>query len=513
MENERNESQLPQEENWLENLLAKPAAAEEIGADEQAVSSAGLTHPNDLELEQIMAEILQENEEEKEVAAPQPKEAVLPAASDATQQFTPPQEEKLEVAPAEPVQPPVDKPAPENAPDVSDVPVRKGRPKPKKEYGLLGIPHILSTAIWLVLIVFIGMSLGRMLWVCCADVMAFNKESVQATITITADDNIDTISEKLGDAGLVRYPELFKLFATITGKAEKISAGTFTLHSNLDYNAMINNMGSLSPTREVVTIMFPEGYTCAQIFQLLEKKGVCSVAELEEYAANGTLDDYWFLEGVKRGDKYCLEGYLFPDTYKFYTNDEPRRVLEKFLDTFDYRFTDFLKNKLEPLNKMIASTLSSRGYSQSYINEHKITIREVVIIASMIEKETANPDESYTISSVIYNRLTNPGNYPHLNIDATLIYALGGNIDPETGESKPLTSEDLKMDHPYNTYVNTGLIPGPISNPGRNSLDAALDPTKTSYYFYVYNPKTREHLFAKTKKDHDNNVKYVNSLS
>ena len=130
----------------------------------------------------------------------------------------------------------------------------------------------------------------------------------------------------------------------------------------------------------------------------------------------------------------------------------------------------------------------------------------------MIEKETANDEESYTISSVIYNRLTNPGNYPFLNIDATLIYALNGNIDPVTGERKPLTEADLLMEHPYNTYNNKGLPPGPISNPGRNSLDAALDPIETSYYYYVYNPHTAQHMFARTEAGHEDNIDYINSL-
>jgi UPF0755 protein len=130
----------------------------------------------------------------------------------------------------------------------------------------------------------------------------------------------------------------------------------------------------------------------------------------------------------------------------------------------------------------------------------------------MIEKETSDNAESYEISSVIYNRLTNPANYPYLNIDATLIYALGGNIDPETGKTKPLTYDDLLMEHPYNTYKVKGLIPGPISNPGSNSLNAALDPSVTDYYFYVYNPNTSQHMFAKTPAEHDKNVNYVRSL-
>jgi UPF0755 protein len=445
----------------------------------------------------------------KSASEPEKAEAQEPVAQDApTQQFTPPQEE----TPANTEVPQSPMPAQDAEPQPKSAHIRMGRPKNKQGYGLMGIPHILATLIWLLIIVTVGVSLGRMLWVCCADLMAFDKEDKKVVITVTEEDDINTISDKLGKAGLIRYPELFKLFAQVTGKDDNISAGTFTLNSLFDYNAMINAMGSHSPSREVVSIMFPEGYNCEQIFNLLASKGVCSVEELEEYAANGKLDDYWFLEGVERGSKYCLEGYLFPDTYTFYTNDDPERVLEKFLDAFDNRFTDLMKSKLEPLNQHLASVLSSRGYGKDYIEENKITIREIVIIASMIEKETSGDDESYTISSVIYNRLTNPSNYPHLNIDATLIYALGGNIDPETGKTKPLTQDDLKMDHPYNTYVNTGLIPGPISNPGRNSIDAALDPADTRYYFYVFNPKSGEHMFAKTSAEHEKNVNYVDSL-
>ena len=90
--------------------------------------------------------------------------------------------------------------------------------------------------------------------------------------------------------------------------------------------------------------------------------------------------------------------------------------------------------------------------------------------------------------------------------------ALGGNIDPETGLTKPLTTEDLRMDHPYNTYTEPGLPPGPISNPGRNSLDAALSPNDTSYYFYVYNPHSGKHMYAKTQREQDEHIRYINSL-
>ena len=516
MDNERND--IPQSEDWLDDVLGAPNPESALGPDESAVASAGLIHPDDMELEMIVAEHkdaelteqieaaiameidrMDAAEEAGEDPASVMSEDPFPEIPhDATQFFTPGDlddspvsEDVMEVITD-------DEPCEE---EPEEEPERKGRPKRKKGYGLLGIPHILSTAIWLILIVVIGVSLGRTLWLCCSDLMAFGKADKVATITISDDDTIDTISQSLADQGLIRYPGLFKQFAELTGKAENISTGTFTLNSRLDYNAMINGMSAYGSTRKEVNVMFPEGYTCAQIFQLLEENEVCTVEELEEYAANGDLDDYWFLEGVKRGDKYCLEGYLFPDTYTFYTNDDPGRVLEKFLNAFDARFTDIMRERLVDIRDTHAQRLAKEGYGQDYIDEHQITIREIVIIASLIEKESAGGEESYDVSSVIYNRLTDSSYPPYLNIDAAVIYGLGGNVDPVTGEVKPLTNADKEKDTPYNTYLHTGLTPGPISNPGQESLNAALTPNDTKYYYYALNPATGKHEFFRDADD------------
>ena len=502
---------LPEEENWVDEILGTPEVRDEIGADEQAVHSAGLIHPDDMELEMILAEHRDESSEEE---LPQEElyyqEEVLDQEDLPEENFDEPvffhPETSLDETEAETEEDPaaetdyIEEVMTEE--DQLDPPPRKTRPKRKKGYGFLGIPHILATGVWLALILVIGISLGRVLWLCTADLMAFGKEPQQVVFTITDDDTIETISQRLAEKGLVRYPGLFKTFAELTGKDENISVGTFTLNSRLDYNAMINGMTKYASDRQEITVMFPEGYTCAQIFQLLEENNVCTVAELEEYAANGELDEYWFLEGIERGDKYCLEGYLFPDTYNFYTNDEPERVLEKFLDAFDARFTDIMKERLEQIGTDFARWLANEGFDQEYINNHPITIREVVIIASMIEKESSGGEESYNVSSVIYNRLTDSSQPPYLNIDAAVIYGLGGKIDPETGESIPLTQTDLETDTPYNTYLNAGLTPGPISNPGQESLNAAVMPNDTDYYYYALDPSTGEHHFSKTYSEH-----------
>lgn len=534
MDNQNNNNSLsPENQEWLDNLLSNPASKPEIEADEQAVYAAGLTHPNDLELEKILSE----NWDDVETPAAEvpsdpvseptivlnPVDAATPADANSTAEEpvanTPVEEEPVLTEPVElsvPESEAVAIPQPEETPvaplsedkmvstpepeePASATPKkainyrkRQWKRRSKRGYGLLGIPHLISTAIWLALIFFIGISLGRTLWVSCADLMAFDKESKRVTITITHEDlqDIGAVADKLSRAELIRYPGLFKAFAEATGKAENISKGTFTLSSQLDYNAMINAMSDHGEAREVVEIMFPEGYNCAQIFRLLEQKKVCSVSKLEQCVISATANtaakqgvlktDYWFLEDVQWGNKYALEGYLFPDTYKFYTNDDPERVLQKFLDNFNSRFTDIMKQDLEALEERFGLNLS---------------VHDVVTIASVIQKETSSASESYDISSVFYNRLINGD---MLGSDATVYYAIGDYF----GEKEELSSWDLETNSPYNTRIKTGLPPGAICSPGRESLYAALDPNSTNYYYFVYDSQAQKHLFSKTYDEH-----------
>ena len=404
----------------------------------------------------------------------------------------------------EPSQPEAEPAAEEpKAPVKKSKPAKKGRPARKKGYGLLGIPHILATAVWLAIILWVGVSLGRVIWVCATDVLAFGREEQLVTVTVEETDTLDDVAQKLKEAGLIRYPELFKAYGTLTDAREEISGGTFTLNTIYDYMALVNHMSSHSSAREVVTVMIPEGYNCEQMFKLLEDKGVCKAEYLREYAASGELDNYWFLEGVERGTPNCLEGFLFPDTYEFYLGDSAANVLEKLLDGFNYRFTDDHRAAIEALNTKLAEMMRANGYGDDYIATQHYDIRKVLIVASLIEEETANSDESYTIASVIYNRLTNQKEHPYLNIDATLMYVLG--------HKDSLNAEDLAYDSPYNTNINKGLIPGPITNPGLNSINAALNPDDTKYHYYVLDTKAeeRQHHFSETYEEH---VNFINSL-
>lgn len=512
-QNQQNQPEIPLDDDWWDHLL---------GVDDKSAAD-DLTSPDELELERIVQETLAEN------WSTTPAQPQTPLEKDATQLFTkqempllqtepkgaipiddetneeiarfvqgeiegkttPDPEEQTASQPQQTEQPQEQKPASE--------PEKKTRPKHKKGYGLFGIPHLLATLVWLAIIIMIGVTLGRFGWICATDVLAFGKNPKEASITITQEDTTASVAQKLKDAGLINNPWLFEQFADLTGKGEDISVGTFLFSDDMtyDYNALIKAMIDYGPSSEIVEIMFPEGYNCAQIFALLEEKGVCSAKDLEEYAAKGELKDYWFLEDLKRGHKYCLEGYLAPDTYMFYVNDDPQDVLEKFLDEFDDRITDQLRQKYLDLNQRLADKMASEGYGSSYIAECQLSFHDVVTLASIVEKETSGVVESYKIASVFFNRLADPADYPYLGSDATILYATD-----YYNKGELITDEQINAS-PYNTYTHKGLPAGPISNPGLNSLDAALGPEETNYFYFILDKEANEHRFSKTLAEHE----------
>jgi UPF0755 protein len=264
---------------------------------------------------------------------------------------------------------------------------------------------------------------------------------------------------------------------------------------------MINNMVYTSLAREEVEITFPEGFNCAQYFRILEKNGVCTVEELEDWVMNGELKEYWFLEGMERTHKYWLEGYLSPDTYRFYTNDEPRHVLEKFLDAFDAHFTDIMKDDFTEMQTRYAAMLSKRGFSSEHIEANPLTLHQVLTLASVVEREAGTDAESFDMASLFYNRLTNP-DILTMGSDATVYYALG-DYDREI---PLLTEEHLNVESPYNTRKYPGFPPGPICNPGVYALYAALDPNDTNYHYFLYDLENNMHHFSATYSEHQKKV-------
>ncbi len=384
-----------------------------------------------------------------------------------------------------------DEPYPDDKPQHPRHAREQKKPRRRKRI----VPLYLKLLIYIVIVSLVAVGGGFVAWECAEDVLAFGRSPDTVQVTIADGATLDDIAQMLQDQGIIKYPWLFKLYCKFTHSADSMSPGTYQLQYNFDYHALNSGMRKNSPTRTEVTVTIPEGRTCAQIFDLMEEKGVCSAADLKKCAAE-TQFDYWFLENIPYGQENRLEGFLFPDTYYFYLSDDPERVLDKLLTNFDRKFSDSSKEQLNTLNAQLADRLSAHGYDESYIEAHKFTVYELITVASMVEKESAGAKESADIASVIYNRLCSPGDYPFLNIDATVIYSLGG-------ISGSLTYEQTQIDGPYNTYTRQGLPAGPISNPGLNSISAALNPNDTNYYYYALDKSTGMHHFSASYEEHN----------
>ena len=306
--------------------------------------------------------------------------------------------------------------------------------------------------LYVVFVIGISALLACVGWIAANDVLALNKEPNTVTVTISKDDSFSDVTDMLKENGLIEYKALFNLFATFTGGKDDVVAGTFTLNTDMDYRALLNGMSANSATKATIRVTIPEGYTLDQIFALLEERGVASVED----------------QDLPLGDYHRLEGYLYPDTYEFTTPERPLYVINKMLVQFDAQLKDEMRQEIWDSGR---------------------SIHEIVIVASMIEKETDGSDRA-DIASVIYNRLNNPnssaGTNGYLQIDATLAYINGGKVP---------TDADRSIDSPYNTYLYQGLPAGPIANPGLESIQAAMDPADTSYYYYALGDDNTHHFF------------------
>lgn len=334
--------------------------------------------------------------------------------------------------------------------------------------------------VWLVFVVVVSAILAGVGWLLANDMCSFNKDPVTVTVEVTKDDNLNSISKKLKEEGLIEYRWFFKLFGGIRHASDKIGIGKYELTSDMDYNALINAMrnSNASLNADTVRVSIPEGYNVRQIIALLAKYGVNTEESLLQ-AAETARFDYAFINNDSRSITR-LEGYLFPDTYEFFVGEEPVHALSRLLSNFSTRLDDELTAQIE-----------ASPYS----------LAQILTIASLIEKETDGTDRE-NVASVIYNRLNNVGETYHLlQIDASLIYGLG---DRYTGQ---LTESDLEFDSPYNLAKHEGLPPTPIGNPGLASIQAAVEPASTGYYFYALGTDGVHHFF-KTYREH---VNFVNS--
>jgi len=296
------------------------------------------------------------------------------------------------------------------------------------------------------------------------------------------------IAARLDQAGIIDKPRWFRLYAMNRGVTTKVRPGKYTMRNNLTPQEVLDDHLLKGVEDVTVAVTIPEGLNILEVIDILGRAGIADRDALESVAR-----DREFLESFGIEGETC-EGYLFPDTYRFRVPTPPAEVLGRLIEQHRIEW-DKVRREHEDSAERLKKKL---GWSE----------RDLLILASIVEKEAVVDSERPRIAQVFINRLTSPSFSPkRLETDPTIRY--GCTVPVEKSEpckawdkTDRLRRKQLDDEaNPYNTYRHEGLPPGPIGNPGRRSMEAALDPDR-SHYFYFVAKNDGTHVFSKTYKEH-----------
>jgi UPF0755 protein len=293
--------------------------------------------------------------------------------------------------------------------------------------------------------------------------LAVNKKDTSSKLfVVEPGESLDTIINHLASNDLIRNRVVFYLIVKQMNIETKIQAGDFRISPSMDARAIAEELthGTLD-----IWVTIPEGLRKEEIAEIISEKFAIPESEFNALAK---------------------EGYLYPDTYLIPKSPNAQKIIDILTKTFDEKFTDEMKAKMQ-----------KKG----------MTINQVVTLASILEREAFGDSDRQQIANILYRRWQE--DYP-LQVDATVQYVLGYQADEKRWWKKSLTLNDLKIKSPYNTYVVTGLPPGPIASPGIAAMQAVLNAdANTPYFFYIHDSKGVTH-YAKTSEEHEANIqKYL----
>ncbi|MGH2542558.1 MAG: endolytic transglycosylase MltG, partial [Ardenticatenaceae bacterium] len=292
-----------------------------------------------------------------------------------------------------------------------------------------------------------------------------------------------SVASRLEEEGLIGSAELFRRLLRYRGADQSLEAGLFQLARNMTMDEIILTLQQGAVLEVDITLL--EGWRAGEMAGALEASGLITGTEYLALVQEPSRFDYEFLRDLPAGS--TLEGYLFPDTYTVAKGEaSAESIIRRQLDNFDRRMTPELR---------------------AAAGARSMTLHEAVTLASIVEREAVVLEERGLIAGVFINRWLDS---TVLNADPTIQYALG--LQEESGDwwKRPLTSADLAIDSPYNTYTQPGLPPGPISNPGLDTLRATIEAPNTNFYYFV-SRNDGTHVFATTLEEHLRNVEQFQS--
>jgi len=309
-------------------------------------------------------------------------------------------------------------------------------------------------------------------------VFSHGSGTVAQNIEITEGEGVKEIGQKLEDAQLVKSKYYFDYYIWKTDSRGKIKAGKYELKGTMTVPEIVQVLSLGEIVSNEVKVTFPEGTNAKGMAEILTRKGFDGDTFLADVKSGTGIatENYSFLKNAPPNSS--LEGFLFPDTYIFFKDAKPEQIADRMLENFDEKLTAKMREDIQNQGK---------------------SIFDVVTMASILEKEVRTADDMKIASGIFWDRID--AGMP-LQSCATVAYVLGQ-------EKKQYSIADTQTPSPYNTYLNKGLPPGPIDNPGMKSIEAAIYPIKTGYSFFLSDPATGKTIFSKTLEEHAaNKAKY-----
>lgn len=354
------------------------------------------------------------------------------------------------------------------------------RPAKRKKRKKRGHGHIIFGLLFSVIIISVSILAAAVILKCAKEFLGIGKSDIEIVVDIPMNSSTLDIAEQLYNEGIISDTSLFRLFSKLKGADGTFIAGTHKVSPKMDYSTLIETLQEEAENkRETADVVFPEGITLIDAAVRLEEKGVCNAEEFID-VFNSSEFGFDFEDKVKISSMkfYKMEGYLFPDTYQFYLEEDPRVVAKKIYKNFEARITPDIYGRMEDLD---------------------MELEEVLTLASIVQAEAANTKDMKNVASVFYNRLNNPNEYPLLQSDPTTNY-----VEEVIIPYSEVQSEKLNI--AYDTYKGAGLTPGPICNPGLDAINAVLYPAETDYFYFCSNLETGEFFYAVTLEEHEQNL-------
>ena len=369
---------------------------------------------------------------------------------------------------------------PNNRPPVRNQP----HPISKNESAPATISNVMKAIIYVVAIVVISLFLSIYLIAVGNDVFALVKSNAQLEVTIPDYYTTADIAKILKDKGVINYPGIFQFYASLRKYKDEYVGGTYTISPSMSYDQLVFAFKIKSNAkREEVSVVIREGWTVDRIIDHFVSREMGTRDKFVDVIQNYPFD-FWFVQDLTNlspDRTYRLEGYLFPDTYFFYTDSTEETIIYRMLDNFNTKFSSIYREAAK-----------ATGYN----------VDDIIILASIIQAEGKFAADYGRISSVFWNRMRYPGRqdiWGVLGSDATTVYFVNE-------RDRDIIREYNDRPHPYNTYKNPGLPPGPIGNPSLNAISFALEPDDTNYYFFVSGSDGRTY-FAETYDEHNENIR------